>query len=190
MKIYDLSKELFSATVYPGDPVPSTEVYYEISESCHCNVTILTLGSHNGTHMDAPKHFVQGAKAMEEVPLWKCVGDCTVVALSGVLTAESIDSAVPQGTQRLLIKGDITLTPESAEKLVEKGLCFLGIEPMSVGDEKVHRALLTPELAILESAVLGHVEPGNYFLCSQPLKMAGMDGSPARPILIDFQADT
>ena len=66
MKIYDLSKELFSATVFPGDPAPEKRPVMEISGTCPCNLTALSLGSHNGTHMDAPKHFVAGGTLRRE----------------------------------------------------------------------------------------------------------------------------
>ena len=107
MKIYDLSKELFSAAVYPGDPAPQKTPFFEISETCPCNVTVLSMGSHNGTHMDAPKHFVAGAKDVAEMDLEKCVGPCKVIQHHGLLTAEDAAAALADGTKRLLICGEI-----------------------------------------------------------------------------------
>lgn len=190
MKIYDLSKELFSASVFPGDPVPGKRPFAEISETCPCNLTVLTLGSHNGTHMDAPKHFVKGGLDMEQVSLSKCVGRCKVIVHSGLFTAEDAQEAMRDGTKRLLIRGEIEITPEGAQALSKGGLYFLGVESMTVGGKntgvQVHRALLGGEVVILESAVLTDVPAGSYLLSSAPLKMRGLDGSPCRPILIDL----
>lgn len=190
MKIYDLSKELFSASVFPGDPAPEKSVYYEISDTCACNVTVLSMGSHNGTHMDAPKHFVAGAKDVAEMDLEKCVGPCRVVLHSGLLTAQDAENMVQDGTKRLLIRGDIEITPEAAAVFAERGLWFLGVEGMTVGNTEtgpaVHRTLLGAEIALLESAVMADVPEGEYFLSSAPLKMQGLDGSQCRPLLIEL----
>ncbi len=191
MKIYDLSKELFSAAVFPGDPAPGKTPFYTIGPDRPCNVTVLTLGSHNGTHMDAPLHFIAGGKGMDEVSLEKCVGPCAVVEHSGKFGAEDAQKALAGGVKRLLLKGEIELTVEGAEALAKGGLWFLGVEHMTVGTPKtgtdVHRALLSAEIVLLESAVMREVPAGKYFLSSAPLKMAGLDGSPCRPLLIDFE---
>ena len=190
MRIFDLSKELFSATVFTGDPAPAKRPVMEISEACPCNLTALSLGSHNGTHMDAPKHFVAGGKDMAQVALEKCVGPCKVIAHSGLLTAEDAHHALADGTKRLLIRGEMEITPEGAEALAADGLWFLGVEGMTVGGKTtgavVHRALLGAEIALLESAVLTDVPAGTYFLSSAPLKMEGLDGSPCRPLLLEL----
>ena len=142
MKIYDLSKELFSAAVFPGDPAPAKTPFRTISQTCPCNLTVLTLGSHNGTHMDAPKHFVAGAKDIAQVPLEKCVGPCKVARFDGLLTAADANRLLADGTKRLLIRGEIEISVEAAEAFAEAGLWFLGVEGMTVGgrDNRRHRA--------------------------------------------------
>ncbi|MFR4373183.1 MAG: cyclase family protein [Acutalibacteraceae bacterium] len=146
MRIYDLSKELFSSAVFPGDPAPAKTPFLTISETCPCNLTVLTLGSHNGTHMDAPKHFVAGAKDIAQVPLEKCVGPCTVARFDGVLTAADARRFMEGGVRRLLIRGEIEITVEAAQMFADAGLWFLGVEGMTVGGPEtgaaVHRALL------------------------------------------------
>ncbi len=190
MKIYDLAKELFSAAVFPGDPAPAKTPFCTISETCPCNLTVLTLGSHNGTHMDAPKHFVAGAKDVTQIPLEKCVGPCAVASHSGPVTVADARRFLQGGVQRLLLRGEIEITVEAAQAFAEGGLWFLGVEGMTVGSPKtgadVHRALLSAEIVILESAVLDGVPDGQYFLSCAPLNMQGLDGSPCRPLLIDF----
>lgn len=191
MKIYDLSKELFSAAVFPGDPAPAKTPFRTISQTCPCNLTVLTLGSHNGTHMDAPKHFVAGAKDIAQVPLEKCVGPCTVASHTGRLEAEDAQKLLRGGVQRLLIRGEMEITVEAAQVFAASGLWFLGVEGMTVGGPEtgadVHRTLLSAEIVILESAVLDGVPDGTYFLSNAPLRMQGLDGSPCRPLLIDFE---
>lgn len=74
-KMYDIGKELFSTPAYPGDPVPGKTPYYEIEKGDDCNLTVLTMGSHNGTHLDAPKHFCAGKHGVDKIPLenaWEC----------------------------------------------------------------------------------------------------------------------
>ena len=141
MKIYDLSKELFEAAVFPGDPAPSKTVFFEISDTCPCNVTVLSMGSHNGTHMDAPKHFVAGAKDVAEMDLEKCVGPCKLVLHEGLLTAETAKRFLADGTKRLLIKGDIEITPEAAEvfaKDLRCGAALLCAALAAEGESLVH----------------------------------------------------
>lgn len=95
------------------------------------------------------------------------------------------------GIKRLLIRGEIEITPEGAQAFAEQGLWFLGVEGMTVGGKTtgvaVHRALLSAEIVILESAVLSGVSEGGYFLSCVPLRMEGLDGSPCRPLLIDLE---
>lgn len=188
MKYYDLSKELFSTPSYPGDPEPKKESFYSIDKGDVCNLTVITYGSHNGTHLDAPKHFCKGSGDVTEIPLEKCIGPCRVVCLSGRLTGEDIYSAVEGGVRRLLIKGEIVLTREAARAMADSGLWYLGVESQTVGDAEcqadVHRILLGADIVIAEGLVMDGIAEDNYFLMSQPLKLGGLDGSPIRPVLI------
>lgn len=187
-EIYDIGKELFSTPVYPGDPAPKKTPFLEIEKGDDCNLTVITMGSHNGTHLDAPKHFCRGKGGVDTIPLKKCVGECKVVKFSGELTKEKMEALLADGTKKLLIKGDILLTPEAAEVMAERKLDLIGVEDQTVGagegQKTVHRTLLGAEVVILEGLVLTEVEPGSYFLAAQPLKLEGLDGSPVRPILI------
>lgn len=201
MKIYDITKELFSASVYPGDPVPShyTVMGFDKEVPDHCQVSVLSLGSHSGTHMDAPLHFVPGGRDMEQLALAKCLGPCRLVSAAGEITAEMaagwMDEFAAERAQndaaadglRLLIRGDITITEESAKVFADRGLFCLGVEGMTVGTKetgvRVHQTLLGAEVVILESLVLTDVPDGRYFLHALPLKMRGLDGSPVRAVL-------
>ncbi len=106
MKIYDISKELFSSSVYPGDPAPEKELFYSTKEGDVCNLTRLTLGSHNGTHLDAPRHFFQEKHGADQIPLEKTIGRCKVAELSGTVSADQIRKLLEPDTRKLLIKGE------------------------------------------------------------------------------------
>ena len=118
----------------------------------------LTLGSHTGTHMDAPSHFVPGGRTIDQLDLGKCVGPCLVAEAAGPLSPQWVEAALAGGVTRLLIKGDIEVTPQAAEKMAELGLGFLGVEHFTVGTEEtgvqVHRILLGAEIALLEACTL------------------------------------
>ncbi|MCI8626441.1 MAG: cyclase [Lachnospiraceae bacterium] len=190
MKIYDISHDLFSATVFPGDPKPSYHPVRSIANGDPCNLSLLELGSHNGSHMDAPRHFYADGRTIDQVDLYKCVGLCTLIEHTGVLGRLEIEALTAFSMKRLLIKGDITITVEAAEALVEYDFEFLGVEGLTVGAEDtskaVHRTLLQPEaeLVIAENLNLSEVPVGEYFLVCVPLKLGGLDGSPCRAILI------
>ena len=72
-QIYDIGKELFSTPAYPGDPVPCKTPFLEIKKGDVCNLTVITMGSHNGTHLDAPKHFCPDKGGVDTIPLAKCI---------------------------------------------------------------------------------------------------------------------
>lgn len=190
-QIYDIGKELFSTPAYPGDPVPCKTPFLEIKEGDVCNLTVITMGSHNGTHLDAPKHFCPDKGGVDTIPLAKCMGACKVAEVSGEITEECMKKLLEDGTGKLLLKGDILLTPEAASVLAEAKTDLIGVESQTVGkgdtQPVVHKILLSAEVVILEGLVLREVLPGNYFLAAQPLKWEGIDGSPVRPVLLSME---
>lgn len=195
MKIYDISKELFSAPVYPGDPVPSVEILLSMRKKHpdSCQLSRLTMGSHSGTHLDAPLHYYKNGLDVSELDLYRCVGPCKVVQGRGELLPKEVEGFLKDGTKRLLIKGDnILITQECARAAVHNGLYCLGVEGMTVGlpsdPAEVHQELLGSQVVILESLDLSEVPCGNYFLAAQPLKVRGLDGSPIRAILLEGMA--
>ena len=88
MKIYDISQELFSCVVFPGDPAPKREVLSSMEDGVLYNLTALSMCAHNGTHIDAPYHFIKDGKTVEQLPLEKTVGLAYVSQESGLITAE------------------------------------------------------------------------------------------------------
>lgn len=190
--IYDISREMFSTPTFPGDPIPETwpHTSFDKPDPDVYQVTAIKITGHTGTHADAPRHFLPGGKDAAHVELSRCIGRCRVCEHSGLLTADDVRRMTADGTERLLIKGDITVTPESAEEMVRTGLLALGVEGMTVGTEgtiaQIHLTLLGAEVYIIENLDLSKVQAGEYFLSALPLKMAELDGSPVRAVLTDI----
>jgi len=191
MNVIDISRELFQSSVYPGDPKPGKIPFLSIEKGDICNLTILSMGSHTGTHLDAPSHFYKNGKSMEKLDLVKCVGECKVVCLTGKITNEVMTKALQDGTKRLLIKGNVEFTLEAAQVCSKMQTFLIGVESQTVGIEgtqvPIHRELLGNEIVILEGLVLDHVMEGQYILAAQPLKMEGLDGSPVRAVLMEIE---
>lgn len=190
MKIYDIAREVFAAKVYPGDPEASMEKIYSMSKGDKCNVSKISMGSHSGTHMDAPLHFLEGGKAIDQVELEKCIGICRVVCCDGSVTKEQIRNFLEGGVKRLLIKGKANLLPEAVLELCRQEIFLIGVEGLTVVEgeyqESAHIRLLGMEAAILEGVDLSGVKEGEYFLSAAPLKLGGCDGSPCRPVLVEM----
>ena len=192
MKIIDISKKFFSCDIYPGDPEPESEVLSSISEGSECNLTKLHACVHTGTHVDAPAHFVENGKTVEDLALEPYIGPCTVIEVKGgVITGEHVDEFFPKKCERLLIKGNgrAFFMDSSAQELAERGLILIGTDSLSVGSKGnqvgPHRAFLQNNVAVLEGLDLSEVKPGNYFLFAPPVNLDGLEGAPARAVLID-----
>lgn len=188
MVIFDITKELFSTTVYPGDPVPTSKDWFALEKGDVCNLTSICLGSHSGTHIDAPKHFIANGKDVAEISLQRCIGYCQVLYYDGKITKEFLENSLEDGVDKLLLHGNVVLDEVAADSIVQRGISLIGVEMSTVGDKSsqipVHQKLLKNEVVILENLQLDHVPEGKYFLAAQPLKMRGVDGSPVRAVLI------
>jgi arylformamidase len=191
--------------VYPGDPPPRVEQAKAIRQGDVCNVSLLTMGSHTGTHVDAPHHFIDGAPRLGEVPLDRMVGAALVADLRG---RAAVDAAALAGAE--LRRGDILLcrtdnserwaapdfqrdftylTLDAAALLVERGVRAVGIDYLSIeqfgsSDFAVHHRLLGAGVFVIEGLDLRAVEPGRYTLVCLPLKFPDLDGAPARAVLL------
>lgn len=193
MKIYDISQEVFSCTVYPGDPLPESFCLYSTEEGDLYNLSSFAMCAHNGTHIDAPSHFLPHGKTVDQMDLTHFVGDCYVARREGDITAEIAREILAKacGIQRILIAGKATVTAEAAEVFASGNLKLLGNEGQSVGPEdapmEVHLILLKKEIALLEGIVLTKVPEGQYFLSAAPLNLGGAEGAPCRAYLIDWK---
>ena len=192
-KIYDISQEVFSCAVYPGDPRPEKQLVCSTGEGDLYNLTTFAMCAHNGTHVDAPFHFLHNGKTVDRMDLRVFVGDCFVARHRGDVTAADAEEILRKaaGAQRILIAGKVTVTAEAAEVFAAGGIKLLGNEGQTVGPEdapmQVHLILLGKEVALLEGIVLTGVPEGRYFLSAAPLNLGGTEGAPCRAYLMDWE---
>ncbi|SFW32967.1 cyclase family protein [Ruminococcus flavefaciens] len=192
-KIIDISQEIFSCKVFPGDPAPKNTQLLSIKNGDVCNLTQLSMCAHNGTHADAPFHFLNDGKTIDQLGLVPFVGNCFVARHDGNVTAADaaaiMEKAKAAGAaERILIAGKATVTAEAARVFAAAGIKLLGNESQTVGPEdapkEVHLILLGAEVVLLEGIVLDNVDEGRYFLSAAPLNLGGCDGAPCRAYLI------
>lgn len=214
MKIYDISQEVFTCTVFPGDPQPKRDIMMKISEGSICNLTALSMCAHNGTHVDAPYHFLNDGKTVDQVDLERFIGWAFVADHEGEVSAEAakciLEKAIAAGAQRagfatgsgvveemreqaskrILIKGKSVVTLEAAEVFAKAGVLLLGNESQTVGPEdapkEVHLKLLGAQVVLLEGVRLEAVPEGIYLLHAAPLNLGGADGAPCRATLMEM----
>lgn len=198
MKIYDISQEVFTCSVFPGDATPQKEVLLKISDGAVCNLSALHMCAHNGTHVDSPYHFIDDGKTIDEIPLEKFIGPAYVAEHTGDVTAEDAKKILAragggnaEAAKRLLLKGNLTVTTEAAQVFADAGVYLIGNESQTVGPEdapmQVHLILLGAEVVLLEGIRLGEVPEGAYLLNAAPLNLGGSDGSPCRAVLMDME---
>ena len=195
MKIYDISQEVFSGQVYPGDPAPEKEMLSIMENGDLYNLTAFSMCAHNGTHIDAPFHFLKDGKTVDAIGLEAFVGMAYVAEHHGIVSgndaAEIIKKAEkqnPEAAKRILIKGDAEVSLEAAKIFASAEILLLGNESQTVGPEdapmEVHLMLLSANVILLEGIRLAEVSEDVYFLNAAPLNLSGADGSPCRALLI------
>ena len=207
--IYDVSVPIVNGMpVWPSDPpVKLTPSAFPSRDGSHTiRVTAIEMGSHTGTHIDAPHHFVDGGRKLHEIPLDCLVGEATVVHIPEVRSIKrgNLENLNWTGVQRVLFKTAnssrwahrsfqkdfVYLEPEAAEFLVERGLRLVGIDYLSIdpyGSEHhpAHFVLLPNNVVVLEGLDLRQIAPGRYHMVALPLNLQHADGAPTRVILMD-----
>ena len=192
-QMFDISQEVFSCNVYPGDPSPVMTPQMRISEGAVCNLSALSMCAHNGTHVDAPYHFIRDGKTIDRIPLDRFAGDCWLSRHEGDVTGKDAEAILRRAgeagaAQRILIAGKATVTEEAARVFAGAGILLLGNESQTVGPEnapmQVHLILLGAEVVLLEGIVLKDIPEGKYFLNAAPLNLGGIDGAPCRAWLM------
>ncbi len=193
--IYDISQELFSCAVYPGDPAPVRTVLADMEKGDVINLTAFSMCAHNGTHLDAPAHFIKDGKTVEELDPAAFLGDCYVAHHTGDVTASDAAEILEKASavhaaERILIAGKATVTEAAARVFAEADIKLLGNESQTVGPETapmaVHLILLGADVVLLEGLVLAHVPEGQYFLSAAPLNLGGCEGAPCRAMLMEI----
>ena len=191
--IIDISQEVFSCKVFPGDPSPKMTRTMSIGDGSEYNLTDISMCVHNGTHVDAPFHFINDGKTIDKTELSLYVGDCYVTRREGELTSADVvdimeSARAENAAKRILIAGNAVVTAEAARAFAQSGICLIGNESQTVGPEdapkEVHLILLGAGIVLLEGIVLTDVPEGKYFLSAAPLNLGGCDGAPCRAYLI------
>lgn len=208
MKIYDVTIAVSELVpTFPGDPKVKIDVCAALANGDVANVSQICFGVHTATHVDAPNHFIEGTRRVDELDLYKLIGECRVIQLDEsvmAITAKHVETI--ENVERVLFKTrnsqfwnepekgfrtDFTyISPEAAKVLVEKGVKLVGIDYLSVeqfGAKSfdTHIILLEREVVIIEGLDLREVPAGNYEMFCLPLKIVGGtgDGAPARTVL-------
>lgn len=208
-RIYDISVAVRAGgLVYPGNPVISITSQQAIAEGAGANVSRIDIGSHTGTHVDAPKHFFDDGEGVDALSLDVLMGPARLLAFSDAVT--SIGEAELRahdlaGVTRVLLKTrnsawlasgstefhpDYTyVAPDGAAYLASLGVRLVGVDYLSVeqfhsGHHLTHRTLLENGIVIVEGLALSEPSAGDYELCCLPVKFAGLDGAPARAVLL------
>ena len=195
MKIYDISQEVFTCQVYPDDPTPKKTVIKSMENGEEYNLTAFEMCAHNGTHIDAPFHFIKDGKTVDQIPLDAFVGMAYVAEHSGIVTGsdafeilEKAKQQNPESAKRILLKGDVEVSLDAANVFANSNVLLLGNEPQTIGPQNapmaVHLALLCANVVLLEGIRLTEVLEGIYFLSAAPLNLSGADGAPCRAVLI------
>ena len=209
MKIFDVSLMISPGLpVWPGDPAIVLEQVESMDSGANANVSRLDVGVHVGTHVDAPHHFMNDGRTVEQFSLDVLTGTCYVTQLSDgieAITAEALDGMpLPAGTTRILFgtsnsrfwsRGEkkfqedfVAVTEDGAQWLVDYGIQLVGVDYLSVAPYRdsvpTHRTLLGAGIVVVEGLDLSAVPRGFYELYCLPLKLLGSDGAPARAILI------
>ncbi len=191
--LIDISQEVFSCKVYPGDPKPEQSRLQSTANDGLYNLTAFSMCAHNGTHIDAPFHFLDAGKTVDRMGLVPFVGDCYVARHEGDVTGEDAAAILEKAkalcaAERILLAGNLTVTAEAARVFADAKILLIGNESQTIGPEdapmEVHLILLGAEVALLEGIVLTDVEEGKYFLSAAPLNLAGCDGAPCRAFLM------
>ena len=195
MKIYDISQEIFGCEIYPDDPKPRKEIISSIENGELYNLTAFYMCAHNGTHIDAPRHFINNGSAVDDIPLAKTVGKAYLTEFEGVLTAENAKDILAkaklsdeESAKKILIKGNCIVSNEAAKVFAEAKIDLIGNESQTVGPfnapMEVHLTLLGAEVVLLEGIRLKEVSEGVYFLNAAPLSLGDSDGAPCRAYLV------
>jgi arylformamidase len=190
---------------FPGDPVPTVEPERSIDLGHPYRISTLVLGTHTGTHLDPPSHFLRNGKTLDEIDLALLHGPCEVVRIAaGQSSIFPKDLAsLPPGTERVLFHSSnserwsagegyfpdfVDLSPPAAAELLRRGVRLVGVDALSVESDPtmeypVHRALLEREAVILEGLVMTDVPAGRGSLRCLPLRVARGDGGPCRALV-------
>ena len=210
MNIYDITVSISpDLPVYPGDPAIQITHTLSLEAGDIASVSHLSCGTHTGTHVDPPSHFIPNAATLDQLPLDVLIGPARMIDAgeARVIDAALIESAKLNGVERVLFKTRnsrlwreplrfaedfVYLETDAAEQLVERGVKLVGIDYLSVEkfnfeQPTTHLTLLSHNVIIVEGLNLSEIAPGDYELICLPLKIKNGDGGPARVVLRELK---
>jgi len=197
----DVSVPIYAGMVhFPDNPSIEIETITHVDRGDLCTVSALTMGSHTGTHIDAPIHFLPGGTGAEQVPLENLIGPARVIEIKdpGAVKAEELKGHNLGVRERLLFKtvnsqrcwktsqfvpDFVSIAEDAASYLASLNTLAVGIDYLSAGSPETHRTLLGAGVVIVEGLNLTGISQGHYELLCLPLKILGGDGAPARVLL-------
>ncbi len=192
MIIIDISRDLLTTPVYPGDPEPKLQKIKGLEFGDEYNLSALYASVHTGTHVDAPTHFFDNAENINDIPLDKFMGNVAIVTLpSGPITGEVVERYFPKYIKKVILRTqpDNVFFGGAAEDVAALGYELLGYDRVAIGgnnEAAVHRALLGAGIVLLENLDLSKVEKdGTYYLSALPIKIDGVEGSFCRAVLLE-----
>ena len=195
MKIIDISTDLLTAEVYPGDPEPRLHLINRMDCDDEYNLSAIYACLHTGTHADAPSHVFddEDTATVTDLPLSKFIGPVTVLDLpAGPITGQTVERYFPRMATKLILRSDgpIWFFGGAAEDVAGLEYDLIGFEGISIAQPETeidaHRALLGAGTVLLEGLDLSSVgRAGEYFLFAPPVKMAGREASFVRAVLIE-----
>jgi arylformamidase len=202
----DISVPIRNAMVHwPSDPPVSIKRVKDIEQGDTANLSVISMGVHSGTHVDAPIHFIREGKGVDHIPLDTVIGRVRVIEIrdpESIKPEELARHRIRRG-ERIFFKTEnssyvwqkdefvedfVFISDATADLLVDRGVRLIGIDYLSVGSYKhdgsyVHKTLLSGGIWIIEGLNLSNVVPGKYDLICLPLRIVAGDGAPARAIL-------
>ena len=209
MRTYDITLTISpDLVVWPEDPPVELYKTASIADGSQANVSRIHMGVHTGTHVDAPYHFIDGGKTVDNLDVGMLTGRAYVLHVDhgvDLITKDVIEnSSIPPRTKRVLFKtrnsalwqdghsefdeGYVAIDPEAAALLIQRGVKLVGVDYLSVATytdtTPTHQVLLQAGVIIVEGLNLSQVGQGRYTLYCLPLKIEGVDGAPARAILV------
>lgn len=201
-QLIDISAPLSNGSPHwPGETPFESELTWRIADGDPCNVSRIVMSPHNGTHADAPVHFLPGLDGIGEVPLDRYIGPCWMVEgpRTGQVQVEHLSGIDLEKFPRVLVRtydkqptefreDFVSMSVEAAQYLADNkakliGLDTASMDPFDSTTAAAHKVLLPAGIALLENLVLDQVEPGPYELIALPLKWPGLDASPVRAVL-------
>jgi len=199
VKIIDITRPLSESTLtFPGDAPP----IFQQKECGHYRITNLHMSTHSGTHIDAPSHYLKKGETIDTIHFSHIMGTCRVIDVTNAghsITPNHLHGKI-DGMERILLKTSCSgpgifemnypsITADAARLIINNNMKCVGIDSLSIesceSDGRVHCELLSHGCIIIELLDLSNVEEKDYTMVALPLRLSGLDGSPARVVLLD-----